>query len=76
MEVPSGHTFRPDIGNSSMILQYSPVLDANEETLDERLERLSHRDSRRRYHIRQRIAVSSSLSLPIATFSRLDHQRI
>lgn len=56
MEVPSGHTFRPDIGNASMILQYSPVLDGNEETLDERLERLSRRDSRRRYHIRQRIA--------------------
>ena len=54
-------TFRPNIGNASVILQCSPQQDGNEETLDERLERLSHRDSQRRFHIRQRISVSSFL---------------
>ncbi|KAG0566104.1 hypothetical protein KC19_7G039000 [Ceratodon purpureus] len=49
-------TFRPNIGNASVILQCSPLQDGNEETLDERLERLSHRDSQRRFHIRQRIS--------------------
>jgi hypothetical protein len=59
-EMEGGHTFRPNIGNASVILQCS-LQDGNEETLDERLERLSHRDSQRRFHIRQRISVSSFL---------------
>nr|PNR47920.1 hypothetical protein PHYPA_012393 [Physcomitrium patens] len=56
MELPCGHTFRPNIGNASMILQCSTLQDGNEKTLNERLERLSHRDNQRRYYIRQKIS--------------------
>lgn len=69
MELPCGHTFRPNIGNASMILQCSTLQDGNEKTLNERLERLSHRDNQRRYYIRQKISVSILLSLSVFTSS-------
>lgn len=55
---PTDYTFQPNIGNAALILQYSRLQEGNEQSLDERLERLSQRDSLRRCGVRQRISVS------------------
>lgn len=66
---PTNYTFQPNIGNAALILQYSRLQEGNEQSLDERLERLSQRDSLRRCGVRQRISVSFFGCLKVKFFA-------
>ncbi|CAM6129060.1 unnamed protein product [Calypogeia fissa] len=49
-------TFRPKTGNSDAILKDSPIAEMFEQSMYKRVDRLYHRDTERRQHIRQKIS--------------------
>ena len=55
---PPDLTFRPDIGNSALILKQSNGQDILEETRRQRLERLAYKDKEQVAHAREKAAVS------------------
>ena len=56
---PPDLTFRPDIGNSALILKQSNGQDMLEETRRQRLERLAYKDKEQVTHAREKATVSS-----------------
>jgi hypothetical protein len=55
---PPDLTFRPDIGNSTLILKQSNGHDILEETCRQRVERLAYKDKEQVAHAREKAAVS------------------